>query len=634
MRTNTRAQLPAVNDWRPRGTAKILDPEVLSRADQVTINLEKPGAEDALLAAGMALAKEVPTVLAAPDRDDLPWFLREADLSYPSRVTVVDTRPPEVTPQSGPEPVPRQVRHDTFIGCLMSGLSEQQYAEGRSHLTKIHETLRDHLDSPNNFCEGIQVGSTDSFGSPREALVTDLEAVKGSDQCLFYQYDDSSRPSGMWVELGAALAWGKPCTLFTPNLKGVPPAILEGKLPQLKIVEYGSHEQLLKLLEASPEVLGSQKLQTFMKTRAAKGLNSEQCAQLLEAATQAYPEGGDQARNSISMVDRLRNESWESSSGVTMTGVTFRQDFKTPEGRPDLPSAYASFLELRQAVIESGRDNPDFYAEKALRTEIFGNPGPEYGNVLRLTGNPGLSHWASQKIQSPQARERVAQLRPGLKNRELVRLVQIAVEAPEDYWERFSQAASYATPLRIEEALERLELPAEGHWQELQDFTQSLQGGKLNEEQVLGLLDWSVDHYDELKPAAVADALVNSWRGPAQESRRFLDEALGAGPKADWSENAERTADTYWLHGDFESRDRNLGLVKQAYEGGHLAADSLAAATQEFEHRLRLQRLLHKEPSEAVHSALEGLARPRPDEVNLEAIEDGIVIGDFIMDVH
>ena len=59
----------------------------------------------------------------------------------------------------------------------------------------------------------------------------------------------------MWVELGAALAWGKPCTLFTPNLKGVPPAVREGKLPQLRVVEYGSHRQLLKLIENQPEVL-------------------------------------------------------------------------------------------------------------------------------------------------------------------------------------------------------------------------------------------------------------------------------------------------------------------------------------------------------------------------------------------
>ncbi len=203
----------------------------------------------------MALAKQVPTVLAAPDRSHLPWFLRDADLSYPSQVTVVDTSPPDDSPAPSQAPTPKPVTHDTFIGCLMSGLTKEQYAEGRAHLTRIHETLRDELDSPNNFCEGISVGSIDSFGSPKEALVTDMEAIKGSQRCLFYQYDDSSRPSGMWVELGAALAWGKPCTLFTPNLKGVPPAIRQGGLPQLRVVEYGSHQQLLRLIQNQPEAL-------------------------------------------------------------------------------------------------------------------------------------------------------------------------------------------------------------------------------------------------------------------------------------------------------------------------------------------------------------------------------------------
>ena len=173
-------RLPAANDWQAKGSPKVLDPEVLGRSDEVTINLEEPGAEDALLAAGMALAKGVPTVLAAPERNHLPWFLRDADLSYPSRVIVVDTAPPVDAPaQSPPTPKvasasPKPVEHDTFIGCLMSGLSEEEYAEGRSHLTRIHETLRDELDSPDNFCEGIKVGSIDSFGSPKEALVTDL----------------------------------------------------------------------------------------------------------------------------------------------------------------------------------------------------------------------------------------------------------------------------------------------------------------------------------------------------------------------------------------------------------------------------------------------------------------------------
>ena len=256
--------LPRKNDWAATSSARpsappALTPESLAASDYVAISLENPGAEDALLAAGMALAQGRPTVLAVPERSHLPWFLREADLSYPSQVIVVegkDKEGPSLSQVQGlhAQPETAAPHYDTFIGCLMSGLSKDQYAEGRSHLLEIHQQLGQQLNSPQNYCEGIAVGSTDSFGTPKESLVADLAAVRGSDQCVFYQYDSSSRPSGMWVELGAALAWGKSCTLLTPDLNGVPPAVRQG-LPHLKVVQYGTHQEMLQQLQQQPQSL-------------------------------------------------------------------------------------------------------------------------------------------------------------------------------------------------------------------------------------------------------------------------------------------------------------------------------------------------------------------------------------------
>lgn len=246
--------LPPKNTWSACGVPPRLDPGTIAQADFVTIHLDKPAAEDALLAAGMALAQGRPAVLAAPDRSHLPWFLQEADMTYPNRVLVVQTAPSSQAMETlkAELPAPPSKTFNTFIGCLMSGLTKEQYADGRSHLMEIHETLGQKLDSPNNYCEGIAVGSTDAFGSKKESLRMDLDAVQGSDQCIFYQYDGSSRPSGMWVELGAALAWGKPCTLLTPDLQGVPPAVRQG-MPNLKVVEYGNHQQMLRRLQEQPE---------------------------------------------------------------------------------------------------------------------------------------------------------------------------------------------------------------------------------------------------------------------------------------------------------------------------------------------------------------------------------------------
>lgn len=240
------------NTWIAKGVPQKLDPENIAAADSVSISLENPKAENALLAAGMALAKDKPLTLEAPNRSHLPWFLQEADLSYPGKIHVVEYQPDRPVDSTPVRPEARETQsHDTFIGCLMSGLSKEQYAEGRSHLMEINDTLSQKLGSPDNYCEGIKVGSNDQFGTPKESLVVDLEAVKGSDQCVFYQYDDSSRPSGMWVELGAAVAWGKSCTLFTPHLEGVPQAVKEG-LPNLKVVQYGDHAHLKEILKDSP----------------------------------------------------------------------------------------------------------------------------------------------------------------------------------------------------------------------------------------------------------------------------------------------------------------------------------------------------------------------------------------------
>ena len=254
---NTAYVSPAKNDWVAAGSKKSLDPQDFEQADYVAVRFDKPKAEDALIAAGMAMAKGKPTVLIAPARDHLPWFMTEADQTYPGQVFVVEgqegVNPEQFANLKGVEIDGSQGR-DTFIGCLMSGLSKDQYAEGRSHLLAINETLVTRLGSENNYCEGIKVGSIGSFDKPRDSLRVDLEAVKGAKNCVFYQYDDSSRPSGMWVELGAALAWGKPCTLFAPNLDGVPDAVKRG-LHHLKVVEYGSHKDMLASLDSAPERL-------------------------------------------------------------------------------------------------------------------------------------------------------------------------------------------------------------------------------------------------------------------------------------------------------------------------------------------------------------------------------------------
>ena len=242
-----------------KGEGKGLDLQAIADTSVFSMKLKGARADDALMACGAALAAGKPSLYVVESRKELPWFLREADLSYPSQVSIVEgsAQPTPLSP--GPSPDHSGLNHDTFIGCLMSGLSKEQYAEGRSHLQQIDQALRTRVGSPNNYCEGISVSTTDTFDTPKASLVQDIKAVQGSRNCVFYAFDGQSRPSGLWVEAGYAIESGKPCTFLVPEKGCLPPSLRQGPLPEnVKIVEYGDHANFLNQINNAPEAWLSQ----------------------------------------------------------------------------------------------------------------------------------------------------------------------------------------------------------------------------------------------------------------------------------------------------------------------------------------------------------------------------------------
>lgn len=237
------------------------EPEQLEDAETFTMALENAGAEDALLAAGAALAHGVPSLYLVRERQQLPWFLREAERSYPDLIKIWEgeraqrVRSARLGDLAGLRraPLPMYGYHPepvaTFIGCMMTGLTPEEYDRGRSHLKRIDDSLRTSLGQEPNYCEGLNVESSNSFGQPRRSLPLDLEVIEKSQRCVFYVYDAKSRPSSMWVELGAALAWHKPCVLLTPSLDGLPPRLRQQPPPPgLSIRVYPGHAQLMNEL--------------------------------------------------------------------------------------------------------------------------------------------------------------------------------------------------------------------------------------------------------------------------------------------------------------------------------------------------------------------------------------------------
>ncbi|MFN8607789.1 MAG: hypothetical protein U0931_09665 [Vulcanimicrobiota bacterium] len=223
----------------------------LRNCQWLAVQLDHPQADDALLAAGAALALNKNSLYLVLERGQLPYFLRQADKVRQGQVLIPG--PNDTVTQFTPlkeASLTLDKPNDSFIGSLMSNLNNFEYGEARLHLQAIREAMVRAGGNSAPYCEALNVAKAADFDSPAKALAQDLAALKGARNCVFYLYDGRSRPSGIWVEVGAALAWGKPSVLLTPSLEALPPALRQ---PQagLRVVVYQTHQHLLHQLQGA-----------------------------------------------------------------------------------------------------------------------------------------------------------------------------------------------------------------------------------------------------------------------------------------------------------------------------------------------------------------------------------------------
>lgn len=221
----------------------------LIRSQWFALQQDHAQANDGLLAAGAALALDKPSAYLVMGRDQLPYFLRQADRVRPGQVLIPGPSESNLSFQTQPAPLATLDKPvDSFIGSLMSNLNNFEYGEARLHLQAIREAMISAGGHKAPYCEALNISKPADFDSPAKALAQDLAALQKAESCVFYLYDSKSRPSGIWVEVGAALAWNKPSVLLTPSLEALPPAL---RLPQrnLRVFVYQTHQHLLHQLQ-------------------------------------------------------------------------------------------------------------------------------------------------------------------------------------------------------------------------------------------------------------------------------------------------------------------------------------------------------------------------------------------------
>jgi len=110
---------------------------------------------------------------------------------------------------------------DVFLAVPMSASGDKYKADRRRAMEFVQLLRRQKLSV---YYAGEDINSADEFDAQNLAFKQNLAHLKTSRRFVLYlpHPPRSVRPSSIWVELGLALGWGLPATLFVPTLASVP----------------------------------------------------------------------------------------------------------------------------------------------------------------------------------------------------------------------------------------------------------------------------------------------------------------------------------------------------------------------------------------------------------------------------
>lgn len=121
-----------------------------------------------------------------------------------------------------PSPIAtRRKIYDVFISAPMDAWGNNEaYKAHKTEVMNIRNALRDDCKFRRMFYAGVDLSSIDDFEVPEISAREDFDALAASKYCLLLY--PKPLPTGALVEIGAAIALGIPCLLFTPSRTTLP----------------------------------------------------------------------------------------------------------------------------------------------------------------------------------------------------------------------------------------------------------------------------------------------------------------------------------------------------------------------------------------------------------------------------
>jgi transcriptional regulator with XRE-family HTH domain len=143
------------------------------------------------------------------------WCRDKASLSGAQAAAVVDIIRSRGVAVELPQPA-----HRVFLATPMASLDESSYETDRAEAVSVYRQL-DTIAAP-VYWPAAQIGSARQFEAPDLATERNVNALADAEAFVYLQLRELIQPTSCHVELGMAVAWEIPVTVFAPSETSLP----------------------------------------------------------------------------------------------------------------------------------------------------------------------------------------------------------------------------------------------------------------------------------------------------------------------------------------------------------------------------------------------------------------------------